>query len=211
MTETKAKKPKKKDPGKKALERRIAKADAAKAEIDLERARLSLELDELRAHEARHTYGLKANGDSMHGIFSLERSVGASAVGLAADVRQFCRTYDDAPVTLNIFSPGGSVFDGLVLYDTLRTVSKQGHTVTTVARGMAASMGSLIFLAGDVRLIGSEAMVMFHGMSAGTGGDIYQMEEDIAFYKKLEKRMDRIVFERTKVTPEMLVRKTAHV
>lgn len=208
MTVADKKPAKKKDPKAKAFKRRQAAAEARQAEVELRRTELQLELDELLAHDTRHRFAIKANGDQAHGIFNLERSVGQSVPDLAAEIRQYARTYPDAPITLNIFSPGGSVFHGLVLYDTLRTLSKQGHLVTTVARGMAASMGSLIFLAGDNRLIGSEALVMFHGMSASTGGDIYTMKEDIEFYEKMEARMDRIVFARTKVTPEMLARKT---
>lgn len=195
-------------PEKKRLRLRVQKAEARKAEVELKRAELLLELDVIRAADSRHAANLKANSDSNHGVFSLETSVRSGAVVLANEIRQFTRTYPQAPVTLNIFSPGGSVFDGLVLYDTLRTIADQGHAVTTVARGMAASMGSLLFLAGDNRLIGSQAMVMFHGMAASTGGDIYSMKEDIEFYEKLEAKMDEIVFERTKVTPAMLAKKT---
>jgi ATP-dependent Clp protease protease subunit len=198
----------KKSPERKKLKLRVERADARKAELELERAEIGLELDRLRAAELKHGFALKAVGDQAKGIFSLEKQVGRSAVDLATEIRQFGRAFPGHPITLNLFSPGGSVFDGLVLYDTLRTLADQGHLVTTVARGMAASMGSLLFLAGDNRLIGSQAMVMFHGMAASTGGSIYSMEEDLEFYKKIEERMDQIVFERTKVTPKMLAKKT---
>ena len=207
MTETKDKKATK-TPERKKLKLRVEVAEARKAELDLERAEISLALDKLRAQEVHETYALKLNSDHAHGIFSLETAVRSGAVALAADIRHYARTFPEAPITLNIFSPGGSVFDGLVLYDTLRTVAHQGHLVTTVARGMAASMGSILFLAGDVRLIGTQAMVMFHGMAASTGGDIYSMKEDIEFFEKLEARMDMIIYERTKVTPKLMAKKT---
>lgn len=205
-----AKKPaaKKKDSAKKELERRQAVAEARRAEVELRQAELQLELDELRALDIRHNYALKVNSDAQHGVFNLERSVGIGCVATAGEIRQYCRTYPEGPVTLNIFSPGGYVYEGVVLYDTLRSVSRQGHVVTTVARGIAASMASILFLAGDVRLIGPEAEVMFHGMSAGAGGDLARIEEELEYLKKLEKRLDRIVFERTKVTPDLLAKKT---
>lgn len=208
MTETKDKKATTKSPERKTLKLRVERADAEKAELELERAQIGLELDRLRAAELKHGFALKAVGDQAKGIFSLEKQVGRSAVDLATEIRQFGRAFPGHPITLNIFSPGGSVFDGLVLYDTLRTLADQGHPVTTVARGMAASMGSILFLAGDNRLIGSEAVVMFHGLAAGTGGSIYQMEEDLEFYKQVEDRLDQIVFQRTKVTPKLLAKKT---
>lgn len=197
-----------KDPAKKKLKQRVAEAEARKAEIDLERAEISLKLDKLRATEVQESYALKLNNDHAHGIFSLETSVRGNAVSLAADIRHYARTFPEAPITLNLFSPGGSVFDGLVLYDTLRTVARQGHLVTTVARGYAASMGSTLFLAGDNRLIGSEAMVMFHGLSTFTGGNIAEIEDEIEFAKKLQERLDRIVYGRTKVTAELMAKKT---
>ena len=210
MTETKAKKKpaKKADPATKGLKKRVAVAEAEKAELDLARSRLNFELDELRAQEARLAYQLKANSDVAHGHFSLEKAVGPSVVALAADIRQYARTYPGAPVTLNIFSPGGSVFDGLVLYDTLRTVADQGHLVTTVARGMAASMGSILFLAGDNRLVGPEARIMFHSLAAGTGGMLYEMEDDLDFYRTLNKQLFGIVSKRTKISADLLEKRT---
>lgn len=201
-------KKKKADPEVKGLKKRVALADARKAELEVHRAELAWELDQMRAEEARHLYRLKANADTAHGHFSLEKSVGRSAVELAAEIRQYARTYPGKPVTLNIFSPGGSVFDGLVLYDTLRTIADQGHPVTTVARGMAASMGSILFLAGDNRLIGPEAMVMFHCISSVTFGSLHEMEEDIEFSRRLNKRLYTIVASRSKITAKDLAEKT---
>ena len=201
--------PKKKPDTKgKALKRRVAEAEARKAELDVQRAELNWELDQLRADEARLTYNLKTNSDLAHGHFALEKSVGRTAVDLAADIRQYARTFPEAPVTLNIFSPGGSLLDGLVLYDTLRTVAAQGHLVTTVARGYAASMAAVLFLAGDVRLMGAEAEIMVHSLSAGGGGSLHELEDDLKFYKKLQGKLDGIITGRTKITQDLLDKKT---
>lgn len=205
---TVAKSGKKKDPEKKALHKRTARAEARKAEIDVERAEISLRLDLLREKEVASAFQWKLNGDREHGVFTLESSVGSSALQLAGDLRQYGRVKPNGPITLDIFSPGGSVMHGLALYDTLRTLSKQGHLVTTVARGYAASMGSIVFLAGDNRLIGAEAQVMFHSLSAGTGGMLHEMEDDIEFYRELNERLLRIVTGRSKITLEMVHKRT---
>ncbi|HLN77816.1 MAG TPA: ATP-dependent Clp protease proteolytic subunit [Nocardioidaceae bacterium] len=199
---------KQKDPQKKALQKRTALAEARKAEVDLERAEISLRLDLLREKEVESAFQWKLNGDREHGVFTLESSVGSSALQLAGDLRQYGRMKPKGPITLDIFSPGGSVMHGLALYDTLRTLSKQGHPVTTVARGYAASMGSLLFLAGDNRLVGSEAQIMFHSLSAGTGGMLYEMEDDIEFYRELNERLFRIITGRSKITAEVLAKRT---
>ena len=198
----------KKKSEKKKWERRNERAEARKAEIELRRAKISLKLDELRAAEVQETYAWKLNSDRSHGVFSLETSVGSSAVQLAADLRQFGRTYPEAPITLNIYSPGGSVMSGLVLYDTLRTLSDQGHHVTTVARGYAASMGSIIFLAGDTRLVGSECWLMIHSLSTMAIGSLHEIEDEVEFCKRMQERLNGIITSRSKVTPTMLEKKT---
>ena len=74
-----------------------------------------------------------------------------------------------APITLYINSPGGEVQSGLALYDVMQAVS---CPIRTVCLGMAASMGALLFIAGDEREILSHSRVMIHDplIGAGAGG-----------------------------------------
>ena len=199
-----------KDPVKVKQKRRLRDIEIEKAETELAASKLDLEMDRHRLLSYRDERTKRDNDDKRLGIFSLESSVGSSVVTLANEIRAWGRLKENEgkTITLNLFSPGGSVLHGLVLYDTLRTMSRQGHKVVTVARGYAASMGSLIFLAGDVRLIGAEALVMFHSLSAGTGGSLHDMEDDLEFFKRLNKRLDGIVVSRTKVTKTMLAENT---
>lgn len=75
------------------------------------------------------------------------------------------------PITLYINSPGGEVQSGLALYDVMQAVS---CPIRTVCLGMAASMGALLFIAGDEREILPHSRVMIHdpliGAGAGAGG-----------------------------------------
>lgn len=179
-----------------------------KERIELKRARASLEFDEMRLRQARRDAEWKEAASRRLGIFDLTGQVGGSALDLAEDIRQYCRVYEGKPVTLNIFSPGGSVFHGLDLYNALRAVSAQGHHVTTVVTSYAASMGSILFLAGDTRLIGAEGQVMFHALSAGTGGSLHDMKDDIKWYERLNKQLDGVITSRTKITPDQLEKKS---
>ena len=74
-----------------------------------------------------------------------------------------------APITLYINSPGGEVQSGLALYDVMQAVS---CPIRTVCLGMAASMGALLFIAGDEREILPHSRVMIHDplIGAGAGG-----------------------------------------
>lgn len=68
-------------------------------------------------------------------------------------------------ITLYINSPGGSVQDGLVLYDALRLAKAP---IKTVATGLAASMGAVLFLAGDKREMLPHSKLMIHDPSFGS-------------------------------------------
>lgn len=74
-----------------------------------------------------------------------------------------------APITLYINSPGGEVQSGLALYDVMQAAS---CPIRTVCLGMAASMGALLFIAGDEREILPHSRVMIHDplIGAGAGG-----------------------------------------
>ena len=72
-----------------------------------------------------------------------------------------------APITLYINSPGGEVQSGLALYDVMQAVS---CPIRTVCLGMAASMGALLFIAGDEREILPHSRVMIHDPLIGSMG-----------------------------------------
>lgn len=206
MSETK--KAKIADPEKKTHKARLREIEVAKAEVELKAARADYEWDQIRLRNSKAEAAWKKAADRNHGVFNLDRSVGQSTVDLAAEIRQWARLNPGKAITLNIFSPGGSLFHGLVLYDTLRSLAKKGRLITTYVHGYAASMGSLLFLAGDVRIMAEESQVMFHALSAGTGGSLHAMEDDVQFFKRLNKRLDKIVTSRTKVTAEDLLKRS---
>lgn len=79
------------------------------------------------------------------------------------------RSKDD--ITMYINSPGGSVTDGLAIYDTMQYI---GCDVSTIVTGMAASMGSVLLAAGTAgkRFALPNAQVMIHQplISGGLSG-----------------------------------------
>ncbi len=182
------------------LELREAKADAEKAEYQAEEARLDIE-------ERRAVVAAKAKYESKLGTFNLYGYVtDQSCAMLEERIGIYARTHPDASVTLRITSYGGDVIAGLSLYDTLRTVSSQGHHVTTIVRGVAASIGAILLQAGDTRLVGAESLVMLHELSAGTGGKASTIKDDALFYERLNKRLFTILAQRSTSTVEELLR-----
>lgn len=90
--------------------------------------------------------------------------------------------------------PGGSVSAGMVIYDTMQTLD---CPVITVCKGMCASMGAVLFAAGDKRYIMENAKVMCHQPSAGTQGMVSSMDVDIDHFKKTRTRLNRILAKHT--------------
>lgn len=92
------------------------------------------------------------------------------------------------PVTINISSPGGSVTDGLALYDTIMRLRRQGHPVTTRGMGLVASMAGVILQAGDERIMDERAKLLIHegSQTFGKGSTLTAGEmEDAQFFSKL--------------------------
>ena len=80
-----------------------------------------------------------------------------------------------ADISLYINSPGGSVSAGLAIYDTMRLIP---NDVSTLAMGLAASMGQFLLSAGTPgkRYALPHARVLLHQGSAGIGGTAIDIE-----------------------------------
>ena len=80
-----------------------------------------------------------------------------------------------ADISLYINSPGGSVIAGLAIYDTMRLIP---NDVSTLAMGLAASMGQFLLCAGAAgkRYSLPHAQVLMHQGSAGFGGTAADVE-----------------------------------
>jgi ATP-dependent Clp protease protease subunit len=90
-------------------------------------------------------------------------------------------------ITLYINSPGGSVYSGMAIYDTMQFVK---NDVATVALGMAASMGQLLLCAGAAgkRYALPHARIMMHQPSGGIGGtaaDVAIQAEQMVYTKRM--------------------------
>jgi ATP-dependent Clp protease, protease subunit len=106
-------------------------------------------------------------------------------------------------ITLYINSPGGSVYAGLAVYDTMQFVKCD---VSTVGIGMQASMGAFLLSSGTKgkRYVLSNAAVMIHQPSAGTRGKVTDMEIDLAQSVALKKRLHQMLAENTGKTVKQI-------
>ncbi len=98
-----------------------------------------------------------------------------SVYSLILQLRYLQQADPEKEITMYINSPGGSVTDGLALYDVMKGIS---CPIKTVCVGMAASMGSLLFAAGNERDILPHAKVMIHDpLTTGIQGSALSVEE----------------------------------
>ena len=75
---------------------------------------------------------------------------------------------DRLEITIN--SPGGSVFDGMVIVNELKAMSAKGVHTVAIVNVLAASMGSVISAACDECLIVPNGQMMIHDVSVGVQG-----------------------------------------
>jgi len=97
-------------------------------------------------------------------------------------------------ISLYINSPGGSVTAGLAIYDTMRMIP---NDVSTLAMGLAASMGQFLLTAGTPgkRYVLPHAEVLLHQGSAGVGGTAIDIEIQAERLERMKDLMMRLTAE----------------
>jgi ATP-dependent Clp protease protease subunit len=111
----------------------------------------------------------------------------------------------DKDVALYINSPGGSVYAGMAIYDTMQFIQPQ---VSTLCTGMAASMGAFLLAAGapGKRFALPNARIMIHQPSGGSQGTAADIEIQAREVLHLRERLNRILAERTGQSLEQIHR-----
>ena len=102
----------------------------------------------------------------------------------------------DKDIQFYINSPGGSVSDGLMIFDTMQHIKPD---VQTICMGMAASMGAFLLAAGakGKRFILPNAEVMIHQPSGGAQGQTTDIQIAAQHIQRTKERLNRILAERT--------------
>lgn len=99
-------------------------------------------------------------------------------------------------ICLYINSPGGSVYDGLAIYDTMQHLKCD---IATVGIGMQASMGAFLLSSGakGKRSMLPHATVMIHQPSSGTSGKVTDMEISLKEGMRVKKLLNEILAKNT--------------
>ena len=102
----------------------------------------------------------------------------------------------DKDISLYIDSPGGSVYAGLSIYDTMQFIKPD---VSTICLGMAASMGAFLLAAGAKGKLFAlpNSRIMIHQPSGGTNGTAADIEIQAKEILELRSRLNTILSEHT--------------
>jgi ATP-dependent Clp protease protease subunit len=109
----------------------------------------------------------------------------------------------DKDISLYINSPGGQVYSGMAIYDTMQYIKPD---VSTICVGMAMSMGAILLCGGATgkRFSLPNAKIMIHQGSAGYQGTAADIEIHAREILDVNRRMIEIISEHTGQTPEQV-------
>ncbi|MCW3063093.1 MAG: clpP [Solirubrobacterales bacterium] len=109
----------------------------------------------------------------------------------------------DKDISIYINSPGGSIYSGLAIYDTMQFIKPD---IQTICVGVAMSMGSLLLAGGakGKRMSLPNARILVHQPSAGFEGQSTDIEIHAREILKTRRRIDEIYAEHTGQTIEQV-------
>lgn len=127
----------------------------------------------------RPWYEIKAKADNRAEVYIYEQ-IGEDLFGEGVVAKQFVEelaALEVAQIDLHVNSPGGSVFDGQAIFN---AIDRHPATVTTYIDGVAASIASVVALAGDRVVMAHNALFMVHdpfAFTMGTATDMRKMAD----------------------------------
>lgn len=105
---------------------------------------------------------------------------------------------DTQEITIYINSPGGRVSDGLAVYDIIQLLNSP---IRTVCIGIAASMGAILFLAGDKRQMLAHSEIMIHDPSYNyadmSGQKPHEIQHRLDSLNETREMLAQIIADRT--------------
>lgn len=129
-------------------------------------------------------------------IFLGEEVTEGSANTIVAQLLHLANEDPDKDIQLYINSPGGSVYDGMAIYDTMQYIKPD---VQTIGIGLQASMGAFLLSSGakGKRFVLPNARVMIHQPSSGTQGMVTDQEISLRESVRMKELLAKVIAKNT--------------
>ena len=113
----------------------------------------------------------------------------------------------DAPINMYINSPGGQVYAGMAIYDTMQMIP---NPISTVAVGMTASFGTVLLTAGTSgqRYALPNATIHLHQPLGGAQGQVTDIEIQAKEFIRLREKLNQILCTHTGQELEVIEKDT---
>ncbi|MBQ4105532.1 MAG: ATP-dependent Clp endopeptidase proteolytic subunit ClpP [Clostridia bacterium] len=141
-------------------------------------------------------------------IIILNEEVNSASAGVVVAQLLYLEGQDPSKdISLYINSPGGSVTDGMAIYDTMQYIKCD---VSTICMGMAASMGAFLLAAGTPgkRYALPNADIMIHQPSGGAQGQATDIEIHTQHILHTKKKLNEILAKNTGKPYDIIARDT---
>lgn len=149
-----------------------------------------------KSHEGERAFDIYSRLLNERIIFLGEDVNEHTANVVVAQLLHLAYTDPKADIKLYINSPGGSVYDGLAIYDTIQYIKPD---VQTIGIGLQASMGAFLLSSGTKgkRFALPNSRIMIHQPSSGTRGKITDQEIMLNEGVFLKKKLNEILAKNT--------------
>ena len=179
----------------------VLRAEAREAVAKAEIAECMVTINVIARDERQQVRDLELSSNEHHRVYLFSGAVSDASVKLCmVRLTQWHRLYPGQPIKIVFTSGGGSVIDGMALFDYIQELRREGHLVTTATLGLAASMAGILLQAGDIRVMGKEAWLMIHEASFGAQGKTGEVEDTVEWIKKVQDRVLDIFAARSDMT-----------
>lgn len=144
----------------------------------------------------RPCFSFKAATATAPAVLAIDDEIGFWGLQ-AKDFRESLNAISAKELHVEINSPGGDVFAGTAMFNMLRAWAKDGKQVVTKVSGVAASIASVIFLAGDKRVMPKNTFAMVHQPWTFAMGNADDLREQADTLEKIGGGMVKTYMDRT--------------
>ena len=141
----------------------------------------------------KNWYNIKAEASSKSADVYIFDEIGTFGLTAQSFIEEI-KSYKDTPMSLHINCVGGDVFEGMAIYNVLK---KRTARTRVYIEGIAASMGSVIALAGDEVVMAENSLFMIHNAWGGAMGEATEIRKTAALLDKISGEIADIYTKKT--------------